>query len=69
MSKNRQRVVQVGAKSIAIKTKHKIGGRKSGLGTNTMSLNELISLLESVQKRDRNKLRRAIESRGVILPS
>ena len=67
MPKNRKRVIQTGAKSIAIRTKHKIGGRKSGQGTNSMSKTELESKLATVRKRDRNKLRRAIEGRGIVV--
>lgn len=63
MPKNRKRNTQKGAKSISIRTKNKIGGRKSGVGTNTMTNAELESKLETCRKRDRNKLRRAWEER------
>lgn len=69
MPKNRKRRIQPGAKSIAILTKNKIGGRKSGTGTNTMTNDELNSKLENCRKRDRNKLRRALDDRlGVNEP-
>ena len=63
MPKNRRRNVEKGAKSIAIRTKHKIGGRKSGTGTGTMTDAELETKLETCRKRDGNKLRRAWEAR------
>lgn len=67
MPKNRKRVATKGAKSVGVQSKHKIGGRKSGKGTNQMGTDEII-LLTSVRKRDRNKLRRACIARGVALP-
>ena len=57
MPKNRKRVAQVGAKSMSIRTKFKIGGRKSNKGANQMSNPELETALEKCRKRDRNKLR------------
>jgi len=66
MPKNRRRNTEKGAKSISIRTKHKIGGRKSGKGTNQMGESELAQKLMTVRKRDRNKLRRALESRGLV---
>jgi hypothetical protein len=68
MPKNRKRVKQHGAKSIAIRTKNKIGGRKSGQGTGTMTNGELLSKQANCRKRDRNKLERAYNERlGVII--
>jgi hypothetical protein len=64
MPKNRKRLTK-GAKSEGVQTKHKIGGRKSGQGTNKMSDNELEAALKGCRKRDRNKLRRAWDHRGV----
>jgi len=66
MPKNRRRRVLPGAKSIAIRTKFKIGGRKRSRGTKQMSNGELESALRSCRKRDRNKLRRAFEARGLV---
>jgi hypothetical protein len=63
MPKNRRRNTEKGAKSIAVRTKHKIGGRKSGMGTNLMSTDELDAKLFTCRKRDRNKLRRAFAAR------
>ncbi len=67
MPKNRKRTTQPGAKSLPIRTKHKIGGRKQGVGTGTMSTVELDNALTKCRKRDRNKLVRAIEGRGITL--
>ena len=63
MPQNRKRVITPGAKSVAIRTKHKIGGRKQGTGTGTMSDSELNLALSKCRKRDRNKLLRAVEHR------
>lgn len=66
MPKHRQRQNRSGAKSIGIRTKHKLGGRKSGTGALTLSNIELESKLTSVRKRDRNKLRQVMANRGLI---
>jgi hypothetical protein len=63
MPKNRKRNSQKGAKSISIRTKFKIGGRKSGISAIQMSDEELAAKLKTVRKRDRNKLRRVWEAR------
>jgi len=60
MPKNRKRVR--GAKSLSIRTKNKIGGRRSGRGAGQMSLTELERAMRSCRKRDHNKLRRAWEA-------
>lgn len=52
MPKNRKRVIQKGAKSVAIRTKHKIGGRKSGQGIKQMSLKALADSVLKCRKRD-----------------
>lgn len=62
MPKNRKRLQQPGAKSVSIRTKHKIGGRKSGTGAKQMSDEDLLKALGNCRKRDRNKLRRAFEA-------
>jgi hypothetical protein len=64
MPKNRRRNTEKSAKSIAIRTKHKVGGRKSGTGTNQMSDVDILKKLGNCRKRDRNKLRRAFEAPG-----
>ncbi len=67
MPKTRDRVTQPGAKSVAARIKNKIGGRKSRRGTGQMSTDAML-FLQQVRKRDKNKLRRALASRGVVLP-
>jgi hypothetical protein len=64
MPKNRKRVMQKGAKSESIRTKHKIGGRKSSKGVKQLSLSEMQRLVETCRPRDRFKLTR--ESAGRI---
>lgn len=66
MPKHRERAAQKGAKSTVVRTKNKIGGRKSGKGTNKMSEKELTEIMGEVRKRDKNKLREALERRGLI---
>ena len=68
MPKNRRRNTERGAKSIAIRTKNKIGGRKSGRSAGQMSTDAIL-FMKNVRKRDRNKLRRALAGRGINLPS
>ena len=68
MPKNRRRNTEKGAKSISIRTKNKIGGRKSGKSAGQMSTDAIL-FMQNVRKRDRNKLRRALAGRGVNLPS
>ena len=63
MPKNRRRNNRVGGKSIGIRTKNKIGGRKSSMGTSTMTDDELDEKLLSCRKRDKNKMRRAWKNR------
>lgn len=69
MPKTRERAAQKGAKSSSMRIKHKLGGRKSTVGANLISRKALLAMLGKVQKKDRNKFRRALESRGIILPS
>ena len=66
MPKNRKRASEKGAKSIAIRTKFKLGTRKSGLGCKQMSTDELRQALAKVAKRDRNMLMRILANRGVV---
>ena len=66
MPKNRRRNNQKGAKSTSIRTKFKIGGRKSGVGAKQLSDEELQRKLSTVRKKDRNKLRRILEHRGLV---
>ena len=53
MPKNRKRVIQKGAKSEAIRTKHKIGGRKSSKGVKQMSLTDMEAIAATCRPRDR----------------
>lgn len=67
MSKSRKRIVK-GAKSVAIRTKHKIGGRKSSQGVKQMSTDAL--LMGRARLRDRFKLKCELIHRGVtVFPS
>lgn len=63
MPKNRERLAQKGAKSKAIRTKFKIGGRKSNKGAKQMADEDLVIALGKCRKRDQNKLRRIFEER------
>lgn len=56
MPKNRKRVLQKGAKSESVRTKFKVGGRKSGRGVNQMSRVAIIAALRTARSRDHNKL-------------
>ena len=66
MPKNRRRLKQHGAKSVSILTKFKIGGRKRSQGVKQMTNGELQSALRTCRKRDRNKLLRALDARGIL---
>ena len=61
MPKNRKRNTQKGAKSISIRTKFKVGGRKSGRGLKQMSTSALESL--GGRPRDQAKVRRELARR------
>jgi len=67
MPKFRKRANRKGAKSEAISIKNKMGGRKSGQGAGQMSNAELIELQSRVHKRDKNKLARMIQQRGIVI--
>ena len=66
MPKNRRRHNRKGAKSLSIRTKFKIGGRKGNRGAEQMSNNELQEKLSQVRKKDRNKLRQILHNRGLL---
>lgn len=66
MPKHRRRIKQPGAKSVGIRTKNKIGGRKSGRSPKQLSNFELLEITGKVRKRDKNKLLRTLEDRGLI---
>jgi len=67
MPKNRKRNNRKGAKSISIRTKFKIGGRKSNKGAEAFSNAELQTALERCRKRDRNKLRSIWMARKMLI--
>ena len=69
MPKNRKQAKAKGAKSLSVVTKNKLGGRKSALGTNKISNDELVKMFSKVKKKDKNKLIHALENRGILLPS
>lgn len=55
-----------GAKSIGIRTKFKLGGRKSNKSALFLTNEELLAQLEKPsRKRDRNKLEKLAASRGL----
>ena len=66
MPKNRKRTIQPGAKSIAIRTKHKIGGRKSGTGVKQMPTAMLQGKLANARKRDIPTLMNELQRRSNI---
>ncbi len=67
MPKSRKRALAKGAKSTAVRVKHKVGGRKSLRGAGSMSSTDIEKALANCRKRDRNKLRRAMVARGLTL--
>lgn len=56
MPKHRKRNPRKGAKSTSIKTKFKIGGRKSGQGALQMNKKSLMDALKKCRPRDKGKL-------------
>ena len=66
MPKNRKRVMQPGAKSESVRTKHKIGGRKSSKGVKQMSVADMNALFNTCRPRDRFKLIREARDRIVL---
>lgn len=66
MPKNRKRLTQSGAKSEGVRTKFKLGTRKSGKGAKQLSDTELLEIKQRVRKRDRNMLERILTSRGLV---
>lgn len=63
MPKNRKRVMQSGAKSESVRTKHKIGGRKSSKGVKQLSLSDMETIAATCRPRDRFKLCRETRER------
>jgi hypothetical protein len=64
MPKTRKRLNQKGAKSVSVRIKHKIGGRKSTRGVKQMSSIEMARIFDTCRPRDRFKILR--ENRGRI---
>lgn len=58
MPKNRKRNSAKGAKSLSIRTKNKIGGRKSGKAVHQLPTSEVNNLLSRCRPRDKNKVSR-----------
>ena len=65
MPKDRKRTLPHGSKSIAIRTKNKINGRKSNKGTGGIARIELIRLFAICRNRDKNKINRELDKRNV----
>ena len=63
MPKNRKRVMQKGAKSESVRTKHKIGGRKSARGVKQLSFADMEAIAANCRPRDRFKLCRETRER------
>jgi hypothetical protein len=66
MPKNRKRNNRKGAKSLSIRTKFKIGGRKSSLGVKQMSDSDLIAKTRSARPRDLAMINHELHRRGII---
>lgn len=56
MPKNRKRNSAKGAKSLSIRTKFKIGGRKGSKGVKQIATSELNRLLATCRPKDRHKV-------------
>ena len=68
MPKNRKRLNQKGAKSLSIRTKFKVGGRKSGRGVKQTSTNDLRAIIDlGYRSRDYNKIKHELDRRGIAL--
>ncbi len=65
MPKNRLRNLQHGAKSISIRTKNKIGRRRSAQGTGSMARIKLVRALLNCHPRDKNKIQNELRKRNV----
>ena len=63
MPKTRRRNNQKGAKSIAVRIKHKIGGRKSTRGVKQMSTDALEKAFTKCRRKDRAKIWREYSRR------
>jgi len=65
MPKNRKRVIQKGAKSVSVRTKYKIGGRKSNTGGKNLCREALQEYRDKGRKRDKNKIEKILRGRNV----
>lgn len=65
MPKTRKRALQAGAKSTAIRIKHKIGGRKSTHGLKQLSLAQLAVMVRRADRKDVVKIFAEWRRRGV----
>lgn len=66
MPKNRKRNPQKGAKSISIRTKFKIGGRKSSQSVKQMSDSDLVAKTRTARPRDLAMINQELFKRGII---
>lgn len=66
MPKNRKRNNRKGAKSLSIRTKFKIGGRKSSQSVKQMSDSDLIAKTRSARPRDIAMINQELFRRGII---
>lgn len=66
MPKNRKRNNRKGAKSLSIRTKFKIGGRKSSQSVKQLSDSDLISKARSARPRDLAMINQELFKRGII---
>ena len=66
MPKNRKRVMQNGAKSESVRTKHKIGGRRSSKGVKQTSTKDLLAMVKNVSKRDYHKIENELDNREFL---
>ena len=68
MPKTRRRNNQKGAKSIAVRIKHKIGGRKSTRGLRQMSMKDISHASQNGRPRDKAKAWREFQRRLALNP-
>lgn len=66
MPKTRKRRLQAGAKSVAVRIKKKVGGRKSTKGLNQMNRSDILDVIQKGRPRDRAKAMREFHRRAVL---
>lgn len=70
MSKTREQSPKKGAKSLPVRVKFKLGGRKSKKSALELSNEELLKVYESPsRKRDREKVLQVIQQRKLEIPT